>query len=347
MTWIEDPDLATYCGRIGNLYAKYRMSPPFGLYHAAQGWIARDIPLWHCLDVIGRFLSRHAGSCYSGSGDWNFAWLNCLIQTTWHDRSFAMPHRSSPKDTCRRDWPDEYTGEELNQRADLRTPLTARHPNRNSKPDSFEPHPPGLREKAARAFSPARDTKSAFPQQVPKHHCSASTLSRQTLASSPKKIDEAVAWLRAELASGERPAVEVESNALCASIAPRTYDRARKRLGVISRRIGFGRCAKYMIALPGVVHGTPSEGRTRRAFHERAERVTETKERDMARDADAPLAASLSAHGVKKKRSAQRRPRGEVQKVLAKIRVSGKEAPNLQDVLQTIEQIMARAVRSK
>jgi GH15 family glucan-1,4-alpha-glucosidase len=42
-------------------------------------------------------------------------------------------------------------------------------------------------------------------------------------------------------------------------IAPRTYDRARKRLGITSRRIGFGRWAKYMIALP-VVHGTPSEG---------------------------------------------------------------------------------------
>ena len=56
-----------------------------------------------------------------------------------------------------------------------------------------------------------------------------------------------------------------------------------------------------MIALPGV-HGTPSEGRTRRAFHKRAERVAETKERDMvrnmARDVGAPLAAALSAHGV-------------------------------------------------
>jgi hypothetical protein len=330
------------------MYAKYRMSPPFGLYHAAQGWIAQDIPLWHCLDVIGRFLRRHASSCYSGSGDWNFAWLNSLIQTTWHKRSFAMPPRSSPKDTCRRDWSDEYAEELNHHRADLRTPLAALRPDRNSKPDSFDPRPLSLREKAAGAVSSARDTKSA--QQVPKPHRSAFRLSGQIPASGPKKIDLAVAWLRAELASGGRTAVEVEANAVCAGISRRTYDRARKRLGVTSRRIGFGRCAMYIIALP-VVDGTPNEGRTRRAFHERAgevsERVTATKERDMvrntARDTDASLAAALSAHGVKKKRSAQRHTRGEVEKVLAKILVSGKEASNPQDVLQTIDQIMARA----
>jgi hypothetical protein len=173
------------------------------------------------------------------------------------------------------------------------------------------------------------------PQQSRQPQRSASRLSRQMPTSRPKKIDLAVAWLRAELARGERPAVEVESNAICAGIAPRTYDRARKRFGNTSRRIGFGRCAKYIIALP-VVDGTPREGRARRAFHERAERVSErvtkTRERDMvrnmARDAEASRAAALSAHGAKKKRSAQRRSRGEVEKVLAEILVSGQEVPN-------------------
>jgi hypothetical protein len=63
----------------------------------------------------------------------------------------------------------------------------------------------------------------------------------------------------------------------------------------------------------------------------------------MAHDADAPLAAALSAHGVKKKRSAQRRPRGKVENVLAKILVSGKATLNPLDVLQMIDQIMAQA----
>jgi len=80
-------------------------------------------------------------------------------------------------------------------------------------------------------------------------------------APSRKKIDTAVDWLRAELATGERPAAEVEANALCAGIAPRTYDRARKRLGVTSRRVGFGRWAKYMIALP-MLDRTPEASST-------------------------------------------------------------------------------------
>jgi hypothetical protein len=184
------------------------------------------------------------GNRADGSGDWNFAWLNSQIQTTWYDRSFASSPRSSPKDTRRCDWPDEHT---------------AWRANRNSKPGSFEPHPLGLRDKAARAFSPATDTKSASPVLIPKPQRSASRLSRQTPISGPNRIEVAVAWLRAELAGGERPTAQVEAEALCAGIAPRTLDRARKRLGVTSRRIGFGRWAKYVIALP-TVHGTPREG---------------------------------------------------------------------------------------
>jgi hypothetical protein len=254
-----DVDLATFCGRIGNLYGRYGLSPPFALHDAVQGWMARDIPLSHCIDVIERYLGRHARSHYSGSGDRNFAWLNSLIQTTWYDRSSATPPRPTPKHTHHHDWLDEHGAEELNQRADLRTPLTARRPNRNSKPDSFESDRIALRKKAAGAFSPARDAKPTSPQHVHQPHGSASKPSGQMPGPSPKKIDVAVAWLRAELASGERAAAEVEANALCVGIAPWTYDRARKRLGVTSRRIGFGRWAKYMIALP-VVDGTPSEG---------------------------------------------------------------------------------------
>jgi hypothetical protein len=67
----------------------------------------------------------------------------------------------------------------------------------------------------------------------------------------------------------------------------------------------------------------------------------------MRRDAETQLATASSACGVKKKRSVQRRPGSKIEKVLAKILVSGQQAPNPQDVLQTIEQIMAQAVRLK
>jgi hypothetical protein len=256
MPLIEDLDLATYCGRIGNLYTRYGLSPPFALHDTAQGWIARDIPLSHCIDVIERYLTGYGRSCPSGSGDRNFAWLNSLIQTTWYERSFATPPRPALKHSRRHDWIDEYSAEEPNQRPGRRETFTAGPPNFVSKPGGFEPGRIGLRQKAPRAT----DTRSAFPQQGPRPPRSAPKSSGQEPAPSPKKIDVAVAWLRAELASGERPAARVEANALCAGISPRTYDRARKRLGVTSRRIGFGRWAKYMIALPPAVDGTPSKG---------------------------------------------------------------------------------------
>jgi len=269
-----DIDLATFCGRIGNLYGRHGLCPPFALHAAAQGWMAREIPLSHCVDVIEHFLSRHAGSCYSGSGDWNFVWLNSLIQTSWHERSFARPPRPGPKQSRHDNWSDNYGSEEPNQRPGRREAVTVRPPNSVSKPASFEPDRSTFRQKTAGAISPARDAKSASPQGIHQPPRSAPKSFGQELAASPKKIDTAVALLRAELASGERPAAEVEAKALCAGIAPRTYDRARKRLGVTSRRIGFGRWAKYVIALP-VVDGTPSEGRTWLALHERRERQRE------------------------------------------------------------------------
>jgi len=252
MSAICDVDLATFCGRIGNLYGRHGLCPPFALHAAAQGWMAREIPLSHCVDIIEHFLSRHAGSCYSGSGDWNFAWLNSLIRTSWHERSFAGPPSPAPNQS--RYWGDDYGADEPTSRRHKEA-FSAGPPNSVSKPASCEPGRVGLRQKAARA----RDTRSAFPQQGPQPPRSAPKSSGRTLAPSPKKIDTAVAWLRAELTSGERPAAEVEAKALCIGIAPRTYDRARQRLGVTSRRIGFGRWAKYVIALPGR-HGTPSEG---------------------------------------------------------------------------------------
>jgi hypothetical protein len=251
-----DIDLATFCGRIGNLYGRYGLCPPFALHAAAQGWMAREIPLSHCVDVIERYLTDYGRSCPSGSGDRNFAWLSSLIQTTWYERSFARPPGPAPKHARHHDWPDEYGAEEPNQKPGRR-PTVAAPPKPDPKHDSFEPDRIAVRQKAASAVSPVAGIRSIFPQKIhPKR--SASNSSRPTPAPGPKKIDMAVTWLRAELASGERSAVEVESNAVCAGIAPRTYDRARKRLGITSRRIGFGRCAKYMVALP-VIDGTPSE----------------------------------------------------------------------------------------
>lgn len=259
MSAICDVDLATSCGRIGNLYMRHRLCPPFALRDAVQRWMAREIPLSHCVDVIEQFLSRHAGSCYSGSGDWNFAWLNSLIQTTWYERSFAMPPRSAAQQSHHDNRSENYGSEEPNQRSRRGADFTAA-PKDASKHDSFWPDGIAVRQNSAGLVSPVGSTRSVFPQRIHAKR-SACKSSGQEPAPSPKKMDVAVAWLRAELASGERPAAEVEAEARYARIAPRTLDRARKQLGVTSRRVGFGRWAKYMIALPEV-HGTPNVAST-------------------------------------------------------------------------------------
>jgi len=219
--------------------------------------MTRDIPLSHCVDVIERYLTGYGRSCPSGSGDRNFVWLSRLIETSWYDRSFARPPRPTSKHTRHHDWLDEYGAEEPNQMPSRRAAFTARPPNSVAKPASCELGRVG-RQKAAGAVSPVGGTRSVSPQKIPPKR-SASQSSGPMPAPGPKKVDIAVAWLRTVLTAGERPAAEVEAEARCVGISARTYDRARQRLGVTSRRIGFGRWAKYMIALP-VVDGTPSEG---------------------------------------------------------------------------------------
>jgi len=155
MSAIHDVDLSTYCGRIGALYRRRRLCPPFALRDAAESWIARGIPLSHCVDVIERFLSRHAGSCYSGSGDWNFAWLSNMIQASWHERSFAKPPRPPLKRTRDHEWLDEYGAEEPCQKPVRRAASAVNPSNPASKPGSFKPEATALRQKAARAFSSA------------------------------------------------------------------------------------------------------------------------------------------------------------------------------------------------
>jgi hypothetical protein len=50
------------------------------------------------------------------SGDWNFAWLNSLIHTSWHERSFARPPRPAPQQRRHDNWSDGYPSKEPNQR---------------------------------------------------------------------------------------------------------------------------------------------------------------------------------------------------------------------------------------
>lgn len=63
--------------------------------------------------------------------------------------------------------------------------------------------------------------------------------------------DEAIEWLRASLAVGSRPAVNLKSDAKRDGIEPRTLARAKARLGVVAFRQGFGVGGSWHWRLPG------------------------------------------------------------------------------------------------
>jgi len=68
--------------------------------------------------------------------------------------------------------------------------------------------------------------------------------------SGPKRIDQAIAFLRRELADGEVAATRLEEKAKASGISPRTLDRARARLTVTCRRTGFAKTGKSWLSLP-------------------------------------------------------------------------------------------------
>jgi hypothetical protein len=63
-------------------------------------------------------------------------------------------------------------------------------------------------------------------------------------------LDEACTWLEAELASGPRPAKDMTREAQRAGHQPRTLARARRKLGVKTTRVGFGRGGSWEWSLP-------------------------------------------------------------------------------------------------
>jgi hypothetical protein len=69
-------------------------------------------------------------------------------------------------------------------------------------------------------------------------------------ASDHGALDEAKEFLRTELCKGEVETSVVNEQAHRAGISPRTLQRARERLGVKTRREGFGRDGKFFLSLP-------------------------------------------------------------------------------------------------
>src|SRR5262249_33827289 len=89
-------DLNTYCGRVGNLYGRYGLCPPFALRRIAADWIASGIVLSHIVAVIDRHLTDHRRRYNSGSGDALFSWLDEFIRKSWYEQHVSPSQISRP-----------------------------------------------------------------------------------------------------------------------------------------------------------------------------------------------------------------------------------------------------------
>jgi hypothetical protein len=96
-----DVDLATFCGRIGNLYGRHGLCPPFELRRIAADWMASGIALSHIVAVIDRHLTDHRRRYNSGSGDALFSWLAEHVRRTWDKRTSLHHGPNQLEQRCR------------------------------------------------------------------------------------------------------------------------------------------------------------------------------------------------------------------------------------------------------
>ncbi len=227
MTSIDDVDLDTYCGRVGNLYVRRGLCPPFTLRHVAADWKASGIALSHIVAVIDRHLNDHRRRYYSGSGDALFSWVDEIIRKTWREQHFSPPWAQATRPTMQRfpdrDWVD---------------------PQPSSDPEVDAKHSPGSQGTSAgtRSDAPGCGTTDQAPLQ------SAKSVGQKRRG--VKRIDQAIAFLRRELADGEVAAALLEEKAKASGLSLRTLDRARARLNIRCRRTGFAKTGKSWLSLP-------------------------------------------------------------------------------------------------
>jgi hypothetical protein len=188
-------DIAMFLARVGCLYVKYSLSPPFRLREFAEAWWLEGINLSHCLDQIKSHLAKNSGQYRCGSGDGGMIWLDQVIRQSWC-RLLTAP-RAQPAHTD----------------------------GRYKLPDTFGSADGWFVDRT----DPAPNTSEPIGL---------------------KQIDKAMAFLRRELADREVEAVAIEASAKVAGISPRTLDRARARLRVVSRRTGFAETGRCWVSLP-------------------------------------------------------------------------------------------------
>ena len=177
--------------------------------------------------MIDRHLNDHRRRYYSGSGDALFSWVDEIIRKTWREQHFSPPWAQAARPTMQRfldrDQVDRQPSSD--HEVDPRRSPTGQEAPVASRPDA---------------------PRCSMTDQAPPQSVKSSGQKRKQL----KRVEQAIAFLRRELADGEVAAARLEEKAKASGISLRTLDRARARLKVISRRTGFAKEGKCWLSLP-------------------------------------------------------------------------------------------------
>jgi hypothetical protein len=181
--------------------------------------------------VIDRHLTGYRSRYYSGSGDALFGWLDELVRKTWHEQSFSSPWAQTTRPTMQRfsdrDRVDRQPSSD--HEVDPR-----RRPTGQEAPVASRPDAP----------------RCSMTDQAPPQSVKSIGQKRKQL----KRVEQAINFLRRELADGEVAAARLEEKAKASGISLRTLDRARARLKVISRRTGFAKTPRESEKIQTVSH---------------------------------------------------------------------------------------------
>jgi hypothetical protein len=154
-----------------------------------------------------------------------FSWLDEFIRKTWYEQHVSPPRpkpsRPRMQRIADREWVDRQK--------------TADHEVDAKRGPTNRGVPAGNRSNASRLCR----TDQAPPQSV-------KSIGRARRG----QMDQAITFLRRELANGEVAATRLEEKAKANGISPRTLDRARARLNVTCRRTGFAKSGKSWLSLP-------------------------------------------------------------------------------------------------
>src|SRR6266446_879426 len=142
--------------------------------------MASGIALSPIVAVIDRHLTDHRSRYYSGSGDALFSWVDEMIRKTWREQHVsppqAKPSRPTMQRIAEREWVDQQPS--ADHEVDRRRSPTGREAPVGNRPDA-----PGC----GRADQTLRQSVKSIDQK----------------RKQPKQIDQALAFLRRELADGE------------------------------------------------------------------------------------------------------------------------------------------------